>query len=182
MRTASDWKPIAAAPADTDLELSIYDGGEFHALVFPCRHDGSSWRDVTANRLMPLKPTHWRLWEAKRVLVSMSAPLETDPVHRSAEDTEFVFEAMRRELGVADELKDIPGITTLMLVAFGEQGIKSIEDLAGCATDDLHGWIEDKSGNVTKREGILGHFRVSRSECDAIILHARIKAGWIEEV
>ena len=94
--------------------------------------------------------------------MSVSEPLGTDPVHRSADDTEFVFEAMRRELGVADELKDIPGITTLMLVAFGEQGIKSIEDLAGCATDDLHGWIEDKSGNVTEHEGILGHFRVSR--------------------
>ena len=43
----SDWKPIDTAPTDTELELSIYDMGEFHALVFPCRHDGSSdWRDV----------------------------------------------------------------------------------------------------------------------------------------
>ncbi|MGA2842782.1 MAG: hypothetical protein ABSG18_21985 [Steroidobacteraceae bacterium] len=156
MSTASDWKTIATAPADTDLELSIYDGGEFHALVFPCRHDGSGWCDVTANRPMPLEPTHWRLWEAKRVVVSVPAPLETDPVHRPADDTEFVFEAMRREL--------IPGITTLMLVAFGEQGIKSIEDLASCATDDLYGWVEDKLENVTKHEGILGHFRVSRSK------------------
>jgi len=24
----------------------------------------------------------------------------------------------------------------------------SMEDLAGCATDDLYGWIEDKSGSV----------------------------------
>ncbi len=53
---------------------------------------------------------------------------------------EALFDAQRRELGVADELKTIPGITTLMLVAFDRQGIKSIENLAGCATDDLHGW------------------------------------------
>jgi N utilization substance protein A len=79
-----------------------------------------------------------------------------------------------------DELKTIPGITTLMLVALGMNGIKSIEDLAGCATDDLHGWIEDKSGNVTRHAGILDHFAVSRRECDAIILQARIKAGWIK--
>jgi len=58
-----DWKPIDTAPADTELELSIYDMGEFHALVFPCRHDGSSdWRDVRLNRPVPIKPTHWRLW------------------------------------------------------------------------------------------------------------------------
>jgi hypothetical protein len=35
--------------------------------------------------------------------------------------TEANFEARRRELGVADELKDILGITALMLVVFGEQ-------------------------------------------------------------
>jgi transcription termination/antitermination protein NusA len=29
-----------------------------------------------------------------------------------------------------------------MLVVLGEHGINSIEDLAGCATDDLHGWSE----------------------------------------
>jgi hypothetical protein len=61
----SDWKPIATAPADTDLELSVYDEGEYHALVFPCRRDGSGWRDVNSNRRMPLKLTYWRLWERK---------------------------------------------------------------------------------------------------------------------
>ncbi len=93
---------------------------------------------------------------------------------------EALFDAQRRELGVADELKTIPAITTLMLVAFGRQGIKSIEDLAGCATDDLHGWTEDKSGNVIRHDGILEHFNVSRTECEAMILHARMKARWIE--
>jgi len=62
MEKLSDWKPIATAPAEADLELSIYDKGEYHALVFPCRRDGSSWRDVSANRSMPLQPTHWRPW------------------------------------------------------------------------------------------------------------------------
>jgi len=60
-----DWRPIGSAPANVDLELSIYDDGEYHALVFPCRRDGSGWRDVAANRLMPLKPTHWRLWRSR---------------------------------------------------------------------------------------------------------------------
>jgi hypothetical protein len=66
--------------------------------------------------------------------------------HRGSAHTEASFDAKRRELGVSDELKSIPGVTTLMLVAFGMQGIKSIEDLAGCATDDLHGWTEEQSG------------------------------------
>jgi transcription termination/antitermination protein NusA len=102
---------------------------------------------------------------------------ESDP--KPAAHTEASFDAKRRELGVSDELKSVPGVTTLMLVAFGTQGIKSIEDLAGCATDDLYGWIEDKSGTVIRHDGILERFFVSRSECEAMILHARIKAGWI---
>ena len=45
-----DWRPIATAPADADLELSVYENGEYHAFVFPCRRDGAGWRDVRANR------------------------------------------------------------------------------------------------------------------------------------
>jgi N utilization substance protein A len=46
-------------------------------------------------------------------------------------------DAKRKELGVADELREIEGITTAMLVALGEAGVKTVEDFAGCATDDL---------------------------------------------
>ena len=62
-------------------------------------------------------------------LVPSSAP------RRSSDRIELNFDAKRKELGVEDGLKDIPGVTTQMLVAFGEHGIKSIEDLADCATD-----------------------------------------------
>ena len=87
----------------------------------------------------------------------------------------------RRELGVADELKDVPGVTTAMLVAFGENDIKTVEDLAGCATDDLVGWI-DRSGPEPRREaGALDGFEISRDEAESIIMQARVKAGWIDE-
>jgi N utilization substance protein A len=99
---------------------------------------------------------------------------------RSSERIEANFDAKRKELGVEDALKDIPGVTTQMLVAFGEHGIKSIEDLADCATDDLDGWSESKAGKYIKHEGILERFRVSRKDCEAIIISARIKAGWVK--
>ena len=38
-----------------------------------------------------------------------------------------------------------------MLVKFGENGIKTVEDLAGCATDDLAGWTERKDGESEAR-------------------------------
>ena len=63
---AKVWHAIATAPADVDLELSIYDNGEYHALAFPCRRDGSGWRDVRALRSMSLEPTHWRIWDYQR--------------------------------------------------------------------------------------------------------------------
>ncbi len=62
----SDWKPIATAPTQVDLEISIYDDGEYHALVFPCKRDDSGWRDLCLNRLVPIKPTHWRPWPQEK--------------------------------------------------------------------------------------------------------------------
>lgn len=58
----SGWKTIASAPCDMALELSIFADGEYHALVFPCRRDDSAWRDVAADRLIHVEPTHWRPW------------------------------------------------------------------------------------------------------------------------
>src|ERR1700686_2405373 len=91
------------------------------------------------------------------------------------------LDAARRELGVADDLKEIPGITTAMLVKLGENDIKTVEDLAGCATDDLVGWSERKDGELTRNPGILDGFEVSREEAEAIIMQARLKAGWVSE-
>jgi hypothetical protein len=39
------WQPVATAPAHVELELSIYDKGEYHALAFPCQRDDLGWRD-----------------------------------------------------------------------------------------------------------------------------------------
>ena len=84
------------------------------------------------------------------------------------------------EVDVEDGLKEIPGVTPRMLVAFAEHGIKSVEDLADCATDDLHGWRESKDGKTIRHAGILSRLRVSRKVCEAIIMNARTKAGWFK--
>ena len=89
-------------------------------------------------------------------------------------------DARRVELGVVDELKELSGVTTAMLVKFGENDIKTVEDLAGCATDDLVGWSERKDGETTKHPGILDGFEVSREEAESLIMNARLKAGWID--
>jgi transcription termination/antitermination protein NusA len=86
----------------------------------------------------------------------------------------------RKELGVADELKEIDGVTTAMLVAFGENDIKTVEDLAGCATDDLAGWTEGRGQETTRHKGALDGFDVSRTDAETMIMAARVKAGWIE--
>jgi len=87
----------------------------------------------------------------------------------------------RKELGVEDALKDVPGVTTAMLVKLGEEGVKTVEDLAGCATDDLFGWSERKDGETTRFPGMLDGFELSRDEAEALIMQARVKAGWVKE-
>jgi N utilization substance protein A len=94
---------------------------------------------------------------------------------------EAEYDAKRKELGVADEVKEVPGVTARMLVALGENGVKTVEDLAGCATDDLAGWTERKDAETTRNPGILDGFDLTREECEAIIMQARLKAGWITE-
>ncbi len=93
---------------------------------------------------------------------------------------EAEFDAKRRELGVEDAVKEVPGVTTRMLVAFGENGIKSVEDLAGCATDEISGWSERKEGETIRHPGILDGFELTREDAEAIIMQARVKAGWID--
>src|SRR5581483_4623763 len=94
---------------------------------------------------------------------------------------EAELDAKRKELGVEDALKEVPGITTNMLVALGENGVKTVEDLAGCATDDLTGWTERKDGEAKHEPGFLEGFGLSREDAEAIIMQARLKAGWITE-
>ncbi len=87
----------------------------------------------------------------------------------------------RKELGVEDELRELPGITTAMLVAVGEDGVKTIEDFAGYAVDDLVGWRERKDGETVAHSGIFSSFDVSRVDAEQMVLTARLKAGWITE-
>ncbi len=93
---------------------------------------------------------------------------------------EAEHDARRKELGVADELREIDGITTPMLVAFGENDVKTIEDLAGCATDDLVGYTEGRGPEAVRTAGFLDAFGLSRAEAEAMIMTARLRAGWIE--
>ena len=95
-------------------------------------------------------------------------------------EREAEFDARRQELGVLDEVREIDGITTAMMVALGENDVKSIEDLAGCATDDLIGYTERKQGETTRHAGFLDSFNLSRDDAEAMIMAARVKAGWIE--
>jgi predicted flap endonuclease-1-like 5' DNA nuclease len=118
-------------------------------------------------------------------LITPTDPQQTDSVPdsgpgvSSAHSPETKLEVKRKDPGVGDSLKDVPGVTDQMLVTFGEHGITSVEDLAACATDDLDGWSESKDGKTIRHTGILDHLRLSREDCEAIIINARIKAGWI---
>jgi transcription termination/antitermination protein NusA len=94
---------------------------------------------------------------------------------------ESELDAKRIELGVEDPVKEVPGITTKMLVALGENGVKTIEDLAGCATDDLTGWTERKDGESKHEAGFFDGLDVSREDAEALIMQARVKAGWVTE-
>ncbi len=71
----------------------------------------------------------------------------------------------RRELGVDDEMASVGGLSAEMLVALGEAGIKTLDDLADLASDEL---IE-----------ILGAESLTMDEANEVIMAAR--AHWFED-
>ncbi len=102
--------------------------------------------------------------------------------HEYLATVEAEQDARRIELGVSDELREVAGVTTAMLVKFGENDVKTVEDLAGCATDDLIGWTERKDGETVKHPGYLDGFEISREEAETMIMTARVHAGWIDAI
>ena len=97
------------------------------------------------------------------------------------ERIEAEFDARRTELGVRDELREIPSITTAMMVSLGEDNVKTIEDFAGYAIDDLAGWKERKDSETTFFKGVLTKHGVSRAEAEQMVVFARLRMGWITE-
>lgn len=71
----------------------------------------------------------------------------------------------RRSLGVDDVLMDVGGFTPAMMVTLGEKGVKSLEDLADLAGDEL---LE-----------ILGAEALDEETANAIVMEARRRAGWL---
>jgi N utilization substance protein A len=82
------------------------------------------------------------------------------------------FAEKRKELGIADDMVDIPGLTPDMVVTLAEKGIKKRDDLA-----ELAGW--ELSGSEAEGEsGLLADHKISESDANAIIAQAR--AHWYE--
>jgi N utilization substance protein A len=87
----------------------------------------------------------------------------------------------RQELGVEDGVLEVQGVTLAMSVALGEAGVKTVEDLADLATDELRGAFEGKgSGERARTPGALESFSLSQEDAERIILRARVAAGWID--
>ena len=74
----------------------------------------------------------------------------------------------RRELGIEDELAALEGLNDAMLVALGQCEIKTLEDFADLAGDEL----------TDSEEGYLREFGLDLNLANDLIMSARIAAGW----
>ncbi|MEX2618572.1 MAG: transcription termination factor NusA [Alphaproteobacteria bacterium] len=77
----------------------------------------------------------------------------------------------RRELGVTDDLVALPGLTPQMLIKLGENGVKTMEDFADLASDEL----------TDPEDGYFASFEMREAEANELIMQARIAAGWFTE-
>jgi N utilization substance protein A len=95
----------------------------------------------------------------------------------------------RRALGVEDALAELPHLTEAMLVTLGKAGIKTLDDLADLATDELiakkrtEQRRRDNSAPANKRPedkgGVLATYGLTEEQGNEIIMAAR--AHWFED-
>ncbi len=74
----------------------------------------------------------------------------------------------RVELGVEDGLAELEGITPAMAVTLGEGGVKTLENFADLASDEL----------VLGEEAVLRGYEISLDEANELIMAARVAVGW----
>ena len=90
----------------------------------------------------------------------------------------------RQALGVEDALADMPHLTEAMLVTLGKAGIKTLDDLADLATDELVqkkrvDQRRHKTESAEDKGGILAAYGLSDEQGNEIIMAAR--AHWFED-
>jgi N utilization substance protein A len=91
----------------------------------------------------------------------------------------------RRAMGVEDSLAEMPYLSEQMLVTLGKAGIKTLDDLADLATDELIAKkrIEPRRRQESTRPedkgGVLAEYGLTEEQGNEIIMAAR--AHWFED-
>ena len=86
-----------------------------------------------------------------------------------------------KELGIKDDLLEIEELSLKMIVALGENDVKSLEDFAYCSSDDLLGWDEMSGEEKIHENGILENFDITYSQANNLIMSSRMKLGIIPD-
>ena len=86
-----------------------------------------------------------------------------------------------KELGIKDDLLEIEELTLKIIVALGENDVKSLEDFAYCSSDDLLGWDETVGEEKIHENGILEDFDITYSQANDLIMSSRMKLGIIPD-
>ena len=108
-------------------------------------------------------------------------PYEISDIEGFDEETAEELQARARDfLDKQAQALDAPGVTLPMAVALGENGVKTVEDLADLATDEIRGGYEMKNGERVKVPGVLESFSLAQEDAEMLILQARVAAGWID--
>ena len=114
--------------------------------------------------------------------------LATELQSRAAEALERREDAAREErraMGVSDELADMPYLTEQMLVTLGKAGIRTLDDLADLATDELvakkrpEQRRQRESNRPEDKGGLLADYGLTEEQGNEIIMAAR--AHWFED-
>ena len=90
-----------------------------------------------------------------------------------ANEKEIQNDQKLEELNVSKDLLEFNLLTKTMIVTLAENNIKTLEEFAGLATDDLLGYLEDRHDKNSRIKGILENYNLTKDEGDELIMEAR---------
>jgi N utilization substance protein A len=94
-----------------------------------------------------------------------------DRAEAHIEEQNRLLDERRKALGVEDALVEFTDFSNQVLIKLGEADVRSIEDLAGLAADELC----DPEDGILRAEGL------DEETANEIVMQARVAVGWITE-
>ena len=157
---------------NNDLKVVIA-GADRRAYSYDAPSHNGSWKEYMLSTIEDIKDSdNDKLTKIEGIEEDTAKELIERAKEFYKKDQEEISNRVKN-LGLDNQLIELPGLTPGMLVTLGEQKILTINDFADLASDELTGTYDVVNGEKIKIKGYLEEFALTKQEADNLIMSAR---------